>query len=66
MALSCSFRFLSIVVFRSSREEHIATAIQGGLDRVLHHTDDEAYGNSLHGHIVADAEERTSHWDEQQ
>ena len=58
--------FLPIIILRRGSEKHIATAVEGGLDGVLHHTNDKTYGDCLHGHIVADAEERTRHRNKQQ
>ena len=60
------FTFIPIIILCRSREEHIASAVECGLDRVLHHADDEADGDCLHGHIIADAEERAGHWNKQQ
>ena len=58
--------FLPIIILRRGSEKHVATAVEGSLDRVLHHTNDEAYGDCLHGHIIADAEERAGHGNKHQ
>ena len=55
---------LAVVVLGGGGEEGVAAAVEGGLDAVLHHTDNETYGHSLHGHVVADAEEGACHGDE--
>ena len=57
---------LAVVVLGGGGEEGVAAAVEGRLDGVLHHADDEAYGDGLHGHVVADAEEGAGHGDEQQ
>lgn len=49
--------FQPLVHVGSYGEEGIAAGVEGGLNRVLHHTDDESYRHYLHGYIVADAEE---------
>ena len=56
----------AVVVLGGGGEEGVAAAVEGRLDAVLHHADDEAYGDGLHGHVVADAEEGACHGDEQQ
>ena len=56
----------AVVVFGCGGEEGVAAGIEGGLDAVLNHADNESYGDGTHGHIVADAEERACHGDEQQ
>ena len=60
-----TFSFL-VVVFGGGGEEHVAAGIEGGFHGVLDNTDDEADGYSLHGHIIADAEERTCQGHQQQ
>ena len=56
----------AVVEFGGGGEEGVAAGVECRLDRILYHADDKADGHSLHGHIVADAEEGAGHGDEQQ
>ena len=51
--------FHSVVIFRGSGEENIATGVKSCLYTVLYNTDNKADSYSLHGYVVADIEERT-------
>ena len=57
--------FLFVVIFSCRRKEHVTAGIECCLNTVLDDTNDEADSNSLHGDIIADAQKRTSHRNEQ-
>lgn len=56
----------AFVVLGGGGEEDVAAGVEGGLDGVLHDTDDGADSDGLHGDVVADAEEGACHRNEQQ
>ena len=60
------FLFRSVVVFGGGGEEDIAAGVEGGFYAILDYADDKADGYGLHGNVVADIEERTSHGYQQQ
>ena len=54
------------MVFGGGRELHIGRGVQAGFHGILDDADDEADAHHLHGDVVADAEQRAGHRDEQQ
>ena len=54
------------MVLGGGGELHVTGRVQGSLNRVLHHADDEADAHHLHGDIVGNAEQGAGHGDQQQ
>ena len=52
-------------ILGGGREHHVGRGVQARLAGILDNADDETDADNLHGNIVADAEQRAAHGDEQ-
>ena len=55
-----------LVIFRSGGKFHVTGGVQGSFHGILHHADDKADTDHLHGDIIGDAEQGAGHGDQQQ
>ena len=54
-----------LVIFRSGGKFHVTGGVQGSFHGILHHADDEADTDHLHGDIIGDAKQGAGHGDQQ-